>query len=102
MKYAIIRLKGSQYKVSEGQEILVDKISGEEINPDVLLFVDGDAVSLGTPFVKGASVSVKVVEPEVKGEKIDVMKYKAKSRYRRKIGFRPQYSKLLIEKVSLK
>ncbi len=100
MRYAVIKLGGKQYKVSEGEEILVDKIDGEKVEPEVLLLVDEDKVSVGKPNVKGAKVKVKAIGEE-KGEKILVTKYKAKSRYRRRMGFRPQYTRLLIEKISL-
>lgn len=98
-KYAIIRLKGHQYKVEEGQELLVDKAS-EIISPEVLLFVDKEDVKIGTPVLKDVVVKTKILKDEEKGKKISVFKYKAKSRYRKKIGFRPLYTRLLIEKIS--
>lgn len=99
MKYAVLKIKGHQYKVSEGEEILVDKIDDEKVEPEVLLLVNEDKVSLGKPHVSGAKVKIKV-KGEEKGEKIDVLKYKSKSRERRHIGFRPQYTRLLIEKIT--
>ena len=98
MKYAIVRFGGKQYKAEEGKEILVDRLADAKTEPEVLLMVDGDKVSVGTPLVKGAAVKIKVIE-EVKGEKIDIMKYKSKSRYRKHTGFRPVYTKLLVEKL---
>lgn len=98
-KYAVIRIKGNQYKVSEGEEILIDKLDGKP-EPEVLLLVDGEKVKLGKPKVNGTSLRLKVVEEEVKGKKITVRTFKAKSRYRRKLGFRPIYTRLLIEKIS--
>ncbi|OGM80638.1 50S ribosomal protein L21 [Candidatus Woesebacteria bacterium RIFOXYB1_FULL_40_26] len=100
MKYAVVRITGHQYKVSEGDEVLVDRLAEQKVEPEVLLVVDGDKVSVGKPKVSGAKVTVKVLGEE-KGEKIDVLKYKAKSRYRKHIGFRPQYTRLLVEKVSI-
>lgn len=99
-KYAIIRIKGNQYKVSEGEEILVDKLSESKIEPEVLLVVKNGIVSLGKPKVKGVKVKLKVLEIEEKGKKLYVRKFRAKSRYRRKYGFRPRYSRLLVEKIS--
>jgi large subunit ribosomal protein L21 len=99
-KYAVLKIKGHQYKVSEGEEILVDKLGDEKVGSDVLLLVDDDKVKIGQPVVKDAKVKIKVLEAEVKGEKIHVRKYKSKSRYRRHIGFRPRYTRLLIEKIS--
>jgi large subunit ribosomal protein L21 len=100
MKYAVVRIKGHQYKVSEGEEILVDKIGTDKAEPEVLLVVDGEKVTVGKPVVKEAKVKVKVLKDEEKGQKVDVFKYKAKSRYRRHTGFRPVYSRLLVEKIS--
>ena len=97
-KYAVIRLNGHQYKVSEKEEFLVDKVVGEP-DPEILLVADGEKVKVGKPKVVGAKVTLKKVE-DIKGEKIDVLKYKAKSRYRKKIGFRPLYSRLLVAKIS--
>lgn len=100
-KFAVIRIGGKQYRVSEGDEVLVDKlIDTKKVTPEVLLFVDGDKVEVGTPVLKKATVKVKVLTEVEKGEKIDIFKYKAKSRERRHVGFRAQYTRLLIEKIT--
>jgi len=99
MNYAILRIKGHQYKVSEGQEILVDKIGEDKLQADILLVCKEGKVKVGKPVVKDAKVVIKVLGEE-KGEKIDVYKYKAKSRYRKHIGFRPQLTRLLVQKIS--
>lgn len=98
-KYAVIKLKNSQFKVSEGDEILVDKLS-EKPDAEVLMVVEDGKVKLGKPKVKGAKVILKVIEEKEKGKKIHVQKYKAKSRYRRKIGFRPVFTRLKAQKIS--
>jgi len=99
-KFAVIRVAGKQYRVTEGQEILVDKLNDLKVVPEVLLFVDGEKVEVGAPVLKKAKVIVKVLAEIEKGEKIDIFKYKAKSRERRHVGFRAQYTRLLIEKIS--
>lgn len=99
MKYAVIRIKGRQYKVSEGEEILVDKLLDSKIESEVLLTVDGEKVSVGKPTVSGAKVKIKILSEKELGEKVRILKYKAKSRYRRRMGFRPQFTRLLIEKI---
>lgn len=99
MDYAVLRIKGHQYKVSEGQEILVDKIGSDKVELEVLLVSKEGSVKVGKPVVKDAKVVVKVLGEE-KGEKIDVYKYKSKSRYRRHTGFRSQLTRLLIQKIS--
>src|SRR3990167_8298756 len=102
-KYAVIRIGGKQYKVTEGEEILVDKLvepnlpaQAGKLEAEVLLAVDGDKVQVGKPRVKGVKVSLKVVTEMEKGKKIEVYKFKAKSRYRKHIGFRPQYTSILV------
>ena len=100
-KFAVIRIGGKQYRVTEGQEILVDKLADtKKVTPEVLLFVEGETVEVGTPVLEKAKVSVKVIAELEKGEKVDIFKYKAKSRERRHVGFRAQYTRLLVEKIS--
>ena len=99
MKYAVIKTQGRQYKVAEGDEILVDKVTGD-IKIETLMFVNEDEVKLGKPIIEKAVIKAKVIE-ELKGDKLYVQKYKAKSRYRKKIGFRPVFTKIKIEKISL-
>ena len=100
-KFAVIRVGGKQYRVSEKEEILVDKLKDtKKFDLDVLLFVDGDKVEVGKPTLEKVKVSVKVLAEEEKGEKVDIFKYKSKSRYRKHLGFRPKYTRLLVEKIS--
>jgi len=103
MRYAIVKIGGTQYKVAEGEEIVVDKLSQEEKKKrefdDVLLVVNEKKVAIGTPQVKGAKVKVTVLE-DFQGKKIRVATYKAKSRYRKVKGFRPQLTKVRIERIS--
>lgn len=111
MKYAIVNIAGKQYKVEEGQELLVDRLSSQGIAPsadkmatkaifdEVLLVVDGDKTTIGAPHVAGSKVEVEVLGEE-KGEKIRVVKYKSKSRYRKTRGFRALHSKVKITKIT--
>lgn len=98
MKYAVVEIKGKQYKVMENDELLVDLISGD-IDYRVLLLVGEDEFKLGKPELDKKLVTIKKIEDKVMGEKLSVLKYKAKSRYRKKIGFRPIYTKLQVVKV---
>ncbi|MEK7550917.1 MAG: 50S ribosomal protein L21 [Patescibacteria group bacterium] len=101
MKYAVIRIQGKQYKVSEGDEILVDKIVDlKKIEPEVLLLSDEGNVKIGKPVLKDIKVKLKVLTELEKGEKIEIYKFKAKSRYRKHTGFRSQHTRLLVEKIS--
>lgn len=100
VRFAVIRIGGKQYKVSEGQEILVDKLKDvKKVEAEVLLISDGDKVEIGAPVLEKAKVTLKVLTDMEKGEKVEVFKYKAKSRQRRHVGFRAQYTRLLIEKI---
>ena len=99
-KYAVIRIKGNQHKVFEEEEILIDKIGNDKLEPEVLLLVEDKKVRIGKPNVAGVKKKLKVVVEEEKGKKLYIRKYKAKSRYRRKYGFRPRYTRLLVEKIS--
>lgn len=99
MKYAIVRVKGHQYKVKEGEEFLVDKVEEKEIDPEVLLVAQDEKVKIGKPVLKDVKVGVKILGDE-KGEKIVIRKFKAKSRYRRKTGFRASYTRLLVQSIN--
>lgn len=101
MKYVILKDRGKQYRAQEGQEIFLARLqnpNGKLEIGDILLYVDGDAVKIGTPTVSDTKVICEV-EGEKKGEKLHVVTYKAKSRYRRKKGFRPVYTRVKVEKI---
>lgn len=101
--YAIVEIKGKQYKVEKGQSIYVD-LTGKEDGttvefPEVLMLADGNKIQIGQPYVKGASVKAKV-EKMVKGEKVIAFKFRLKKRYKKKIGHRQKYNKLTIEDIT--
>lgn len=102
MKYAIIKTSGTQLKVSEGDEIEMNKLpqkEGERVEfREVLLSNDGNKLNLGEPLIKDAKVTGTVLKNHL-GDKIHIKKFKAKTGYRRKIGFRPQLSLVKIEKI---
>ena len=100
--YAIIKTGGKQYKVAEGDEVIVEKLEvaeGDSVTFDeVLTIVDGENVKIGTPKVEGAKVSGKVVK-NGKGPKIRIFKFKHKTNYRRRAGHRQPFTKVKIEKI---
>jgi len=98
-KYAVLRISGKQYLVHEGEEIFVEGYKTDDIKIDTLLVSNGDKVELGKPVLEKAKIEYKIVGEE-KGEKIEVIKYKSKSRYRRHTGHRAQFTKILISKIS--
>ncbi len=100
--YAIIETGGKQVKVVEGQEIQIEKLAAdtdETITFDKVLFVGGDSVQVGVPYVEGATVTAKVSQ-QGRDKKITVFKYKPKKNYSRKQGHRQPYTKLVIEKIN--
>ncbi len=100
---AIFVTGGKQYKVSEGDVIYVEKLDfeGDTVEFDnVLMTIDGDNVTVGTPNVEGAKVTAKLIK-NGKSKKILVFKFKAKKNYRRRQGHRQPYTKLSIEKISV-
>lgn len=101
MKYAVIRLAGRQYKISEGDEILVDRITEEKPEIEVLMLSDENKVEVGKPTLSKARIDYQILGEE-KGDKVKVVKYKSKSRYRKARGFTPLYTKIKVEKISSK
>ena len=100
MKYAVVEIKGKQYKIEENSEILVHKLAEKEkLEARVLLAVDGENVKIGQPEVNDAKIELKKLENE-KGKKIQVFKYKSKSKYRRTIGSRPEFTRVSVGKIS--
>ena len=100
--FAIFVTGGKQYKVAEGDVIFVEKLGlaeGEKVTFDKVLCVNGETLSVGTPYVQGATVVASVLK-NGKSKKIDVIKYKAKKNEKKKIGHRQDYTKIQIEKIN--
>ena len=113
--FAVIKTGGKQYKVSEGDVLMIEKLAGvtrpttdtvsglgkDEVSFDqVLLVSDGDKSKIGQPTVTGAKVTAKVLVAEGKGEKKMVFKFKAKTRQRKKKGHRQPFTKVQITKIT--
>ena len=100
--YATIEFKGKQYKAEKDVVLTVDKLDAEKgtkIDIDTVLLVsDGDKISVGAPYVKGAKVKV-VVEDSFRDKKVLVFKYKSKKDYHRTIGHRQNYTKVRVEDI---
>ena len=100
---AVIQTGGKQYLVKEGDSLRVEKI--KNISKDnlitfdkVLLLVDDKDVKIGAPYIEGVKVLAKS-EGEVRGKKITVLRYKSKTRYRKKKGHRQTYTKITIKEI---
>lgn len=100
--YAIIETGGKQIKVEAGQAIYIEKLNaeaGETVTFDKVLFVGGENVQVGSPYVEGATVTAKV-EKHGRQKKVTVFKFKPKKNYHKKQGHRQPYTKLVIEKIN--
>jgi large subunit ribosomal protein L21 len=97
--YAVIKTGGKQYRVASGAKLKVEQIAaevGSEIVLDqVLMFADGDNVSLGNPLVNGASVKAKVVA-HGRGDKVRIFKMRRRKHYRKSQGHRQNYTEIEI------
>ena len=103
--YAIVEDSGTQIKLSTGDVLEVDvrELEGDSITLDHVLMIGGGKgkPTVGTPYVEGASVTFEVLE-EVKGKKLDVIKFKRRKGYRRKTGHRQRYLKVRVGEISTK
>jgi large subunit ribosomal protein L21 len=101
MTKAVVKIGGKQFIVAEKETLLVDLLpeGTKELTLDALLVIDGDTTTVGTPTVKGVQVVAKVVEDLVKGDKIRVIRYKAKKRVHTETGHRQKYSKVEITSI---
>jgi large subunit ribosomal protein L21 len=101
MTKAVVKIGGKQYLVAEKETLLVDLLpeGTKELTLDALLVIDGDKTTVGTPTVKDVKVAVKVVEDLVKGDKLRVIRYKAKKRVDTQTGHRQKYSKIEISSI---
>ena len=102
--YAIVNIAGQQFKVAKDQQIFVHRLQGDEgasIEFDnVLLAEDGGKFKVGTPSLKGAVVSAKILS-HLKGDKVIVFKKKRRKGYKKKNGHRQQFTKIQITGIKL-
>ena len=103
IKSAVIETGGKQYLVQAGQILKVEKLKdakeGGIVSFDnVLLIIDGEEIKLGKPFVEGAKVSAEV-KKEGRAEKVVVLRYKRKTRARRKMGHRQPFTEVIIQEI---
>lgn len=98
-KLAVIQTGGKQYLVKPGDKLKIEKVKavkdGNVVFDKVLLIVDDKDVKIGVPYIAGAKVTAKS-EGEMRGKKITILKYKSKTRQRKKKGHRQTYTKINI------
>ena len=98
--YAIVKTGGKQYRVQEGQYLLVERLpaaEGEIVDLTPLLVVDGEHLVDGEQ-IGGASVSAKILAHE-RGPKLRIVKFKPKRGYKRRNGHRQNLTRIQIEKI---
>jgi len=99
---AVIKTGGKQYLVKPGEKIKIEKIKGKESKEitfkEVLLVEKNKKMEIGTPLVKGAKVTGKILS-QGKGKKVIVFKYKPKTRYKKKAGHRQLFTEVEITKI---
>jgi large subunit ribosomal protein L21 len=100
--HAVIKTGGKQYRVAQGDKLHVESLTvapGDDVEfSEVLLVCDGESISVGTPFVEGAKVTATVVE-NGRGPKIEIIKFKRRKQYRRKMGHRQNYTCVEIKDI---
>ena len=100
--YAVVNTGGKQYKVQQGEVLRIEKIPGDVGSPvnfdRVLMFSDGENVSIGQPVLDNVAVEGHIVE-QGKAKKILVFKYKKRKRYRRKQGHRQEFTAVKIDSI---
>jgi large subunit ribosomal protein L21 len=99
--YAVIEAGSRQFKVSEGQTLIIDRVPGnvgDTYTFSKVLMVGGSKVSLGAPTVAGATVTAKITS-QTRGEKITIFKYKRRKNYKRTMGHRQPVTVLEIGSI---
>jgi large subunit ribosomal protein L21 len=102
--YALVEIKGRQYKAEKGTLLKIDRLDkpeGEKVEFNSVMFISGDKgkVQIGTPYIKGVTVKA-TIENHVRDKKIIVFKYRPKKGYRRKKGHRQQYTMIRVEDIA--
>jgi len=102
--YAIVSIAGQQFKVEKDQEIIVNRLEGEEGKKvdfkDVLLVDNGGKINIGAPMIKGASVSATILN-HLRGDKIIIFKKKRRKGYEKKTGHRQDLTKIQIAGINI-
>jgi large subunit ribosomal protein L21 len=103
--YAMVEIKGSQYKAEKGEKLTVERVASEKGDvvefDSVLMLRDEKNITIGEPYVAGAKVKA-VVEDHIRGSKVLVYKYKRRKRYKRLKGHRQNYTVLRVEEITAK
>jgi large subunit ribosomal protein L21 len=100
--YAVIETGGKQYRVSPGDVLKIERLpaeAGSNVTFDRVLMIGGDTPKIGSPVVEGGKVTAEVQE-HGKGDKVTIIKFKRRQKYRRKQGHRQMYTQVRITDIS--
>ncbi len=101
--YAVIKTGGKQYKVTVGEKLKVEQIPAELdsqiVLNEVLMIADGDAVTVGAPFIEGASVKATVVS-HGRGDKVRIFKMRRRKHYQKRQGHRQNFTEIRIDAIA--
>ena len=102
--YAVIKTGGKQHKVSQGDEISIEKIDGSKgesiVFDEVLMVSSGEDVRVGTPFLTGVRVQGEIID-QTKAGKINVFKMKRRKGFKKKTGHRQKLTRMKIKEISI-
>lgn len=101
--YAVVKTGGKQYKVAVGEKLKVEQIPADVdsqiVLEEVLMVVEGDQVTVGTPVVAGAKIQATVVA-HGRGEKVRIFKMRRRKHYQKRQGHRQNYTEIRIDAIS--
>ncbi|WP_269531816.1 50S ribosomal protein L21 [Chitinimonas sp. BJYL2] len=101
--YAVVKTGGKQYKVAIGEKLKVEQIAADIdaqiVLEEVLMVVDGEAVTVGTPVVAGAKVQATVVS-HGRGEKVRIFKMRRRKHYQKRMGHRQNFTEIRIDAIT--
>ncbi|MCP4472106.1 MAG: 50S ribosomal protein L21 [Gammaproteobacteria bacterium] len=100
--YAVIATGGKQYKVTQGETLRVEKLTGEEGSTvkldNVLMVADGDKVQVGSPTLDKATVTAKITA-HGRGDKVEIIKFRRRKHSRRQMGHRQSYTEIEVTEI---
>jgi large subunit ribosomal protein L21 len=102
--YAVVKTGGKQYRVAAGEKIRIETIPGDVgsaiVLDQVLMLGDGDAVTLGTPLVSGATVTATVLA-HGRADKVRIFKLRRRKHYQKRQGHRQNFTEIKIDAISV-
>ena len=100
--YAIVNINGIQTRVTPDEVLEVARLTGEPGDKltfdNVLLLANGDTITVGQPYVKGASLTAEVVD-HLRGPKLRIFKFKRRKDYRRRKGYRDELTRIRVTAI---